>query len=600
MQGKIEKGGVVAPIILASDKTCLSTFVGDKEAYPVYLTLGNIPKATRRKPSAHATVLLGYLPVSKLANFHSGASRNHAQHRLFHKCMSILLEPLTKAGKEGVKITCADGCIRKVFLILASYIADHPEQCLVVCCKQNRCPRCDVDRLELGDPDPHPLRDPDIAVPLMRSACDGCTTDEFERLGLKPVAEPFWAALPHCDIYSCITPDLLHQLHKGVLGDHLLKWCRFILGDIEVDLRFKSMPNHPTLRHFTRGISGISQLNGKEYRNIAKVLLGVVAGVDKEVSQAARAVLDFMYEAHLPTHSEETLAFMQGAYDRFHASKQVFVDYAAREHFNIPKIHSMSHYVDAIRRYGGADGYNTESPERLHIDCAKKAYESTNRKEYIKQMTEWLWRQEAVFLRQIYIEWLMKPVEEDAVLEGEVERDDDEVPIPIHEREEAPEKIEPKAQLPKEPSETCVTLDRLDIAFGARDFNACLTRFLREAYPTCPATVDHRLSVHIYKRAVIPPTRAALVLQPDVKDVLRATPGRPADIAHGIKHLPDRFDTALIFREGITEVSGLSGEHVSYFSTASDSQSSRFRSSSSSGHLHPATAIQLLSPARVR
>jgi hypothetical protein len=44
-QSKLPKDATCAPIIIATDKTQLTQFVGGKSAYPVYLTLGNIPKS---------------------------------------------------------------------------------------------------------------------------------------------------------------------------------------------------------------------------------------------------------------------------------------------------------------------------------------------------------------------------------------------------------------------------------------------------------------------------------------------------------------------------------------------------------------------------
>lgn len=46
-QATVGKDATIAPVILATDKTQLTQFSGNKAAYPVYLTLGNLPKATR-------------------------------------------------------------------------------------------------------------------------------------------------------------------------------------------------------------------------------------------------------------------------------------------------------------------------------------------------------------------------------------------------------------------------------------------------------------------------------------------------------------------------------------------------------------------------
>jgi Plavaka transposase len=69
-----QKHITIVPIIISSDKTQLTTFRG-KQAYPVYLTIGNLPKHIHQKPSQQGQVLLGYLPTSKLDHITNKASR---------------------------------------------------------------------------------------------------------------------------------------------------------------------------------------------------------------------------------------------------------------------------------------------------------------------------------------------------------------------------------------------------------------------------------------------------------------------------------------------------------------------------------------------
>jgi hypothetical protein len=67
-------GATIIPIILSSDKTQVTHFC-NKMAYPVYITIKNIPKSICLKPSKHAYVLLAYLPTPKLAQVTNQAAR---------------------------------------------------------------------------------------------------------------------------------------------------------------------------------------------------------------------------------------------------------------------------------------------------------------------------------------------------------------------------------------------------------------------------------------------------------------------------------------------------------------------------------------------
>nr|VWO96661.1 Polyribonucleotide nucleotidyltransferase (EC (Polynucleotide phosphorylase) (PNPase) [Ganoderma boninense] len=406
IQGRLPSGAVVCPLIVASDKTNLTVLRGDKTAWPVYLTIGNIDKSVRRKPSAHAFLLLGYIPVSKLACFTKSA-RSEAIYRLFHTCMAKILAPLIQAGQNGVLMTCADGHIRRVFPILAAYIADHPEQCLIACCKENRCPRCLVPRKQRGSPTEHPLRSQSETLEILREAEANTASDRFADQGLRPVYHPFWADLPHTDIFACITPDILHQIHKGVIKDHLVQWVQKIVGKEDLDERFAVLPDAHGLRHFRRGISFITQWTGSEAKEIEKVLVGLLVGqTDPDTLTAARALLDFVYYAQYEVHSDTTLKRMKKALDDFHRHKDAFTRLGIRKHFNIPKLHSLFHYVNAIYQLGCLDGFNTETSERLHIDFAKDAYRASSKRDYFAQMTTWLQRREAIARQMSYLAWV--------------------------------------------------------------------------------------------------------------------------------------------------------------------------------------------------
>lgn len=512
-QNAVPDDATIAPLIVASDKTKLSYFRGDKAAWPVYLSIGNIAKDVRRTISKRATVLLGYLPATNFEEIFANNDHGNAKVQdVFHTCMTAMLEPLIAAGTKGTKMVCPDGFIRKIFPILAAYMADFPEQCMIACTRQSSCPKCDVQHDQRGEPFHSELRLPEETLRVIRNYIEQRpgSSEAFNKLNLRNNWKPFWAKLPHTNIHVSITPDILHQLHKGVFKDHLYAWCASLLGPREMDQRFKAMPSHPSVRHFAKGISGVKQWTGGEYREMEKVFLGVIAGGEgatANIMHAARALLDFILMAQLPSHTDSVLKDMDDALDTFHRYKDAFIKAGARDppHFNIPKIHALVHYTAAIRAFGSPDGYNTELPERLHIDLAKAGYRHSSRKDYGPQMVNWLARQERLWKLEAYVLWInpdakvFLAAELDAGRDGVGKLDEDDLESgPDQELLPEEEDVDVDVIWHKTPILERLSIPRLakqapfpnllphaiETAFSAPNFLSTLHRFLRRELPS--------------------------------------------------------------------------------------------------------------------
>ncbi|KAI1784561.1 hypothetical protein LXA43DRAFT_976630 [Ganoderma leucocontextum] len=367
IQSRLPAGATLAPVILATDKTQLTQFSGGKSAYPIYLTLGNLPKAVRRKSSLHPCVLLGYLSVDKVARdsltHRELTARNQ---RLFHESMRIILEPLREAGLNGVRMTGGDGAVHLVFPILAAYVADYPEQCLVTCTKYGTCPKCRAPAKDLQNPSPGEARTQAWTTGVIDHArTSSPSVPQFYKACMDQevsgsVYRPFWDGLPHTDIHPAITPD--------------------------------------------NGISALSQISGSERKNMAKILLGCLIGrVPRQALLSYHAILDFIYLAQYSTHDDDTLGYLQDALRQFHTNRAYFIRAGIREDLNIPKFHSLLHYLDSIKMLGTTDNYNMEMFERLHIDFAKAGWRASNQRNEFPQMINWLSRQEKMWQFESYI-----------------------------------------------------------------------------------------------------------------------------------------------------------------------------------------------------
>lgn len=249
---------------------------------------------------------------------------------------------------------------------------------------------------------------------------------------------PWWADLPYTNFHACITPDLLHQLHQGLFKSHVLPWVFTAIGAGVADGRFSAMSHAQGMRHFAKRVSKIQQWTGRESKEIMKQILPVLVGstINVDFVELIRSALDFMYRAHASRMDDEDIAELEESLSTFHRLKAVVVElgmYKEMGRFdNVPKIHMLSHYSHSTRELGTPDGFNTESPEHLHIIYAKRPYRASNKVKPKPQMLKLIQRQEAIRIHRAYLKDCFGPFEDVAEEPGgvvaedvEVEDDDD-------------------------------------------------------------------------------------------------------------------------------------------------------------------------------
>ncbi|KAL7268439.1 hypothetical protein RUND412_008941 [Rhizina undulata] len=139
-QNTIPEGGLLIPVIIASDKTQLTVLRGDRTAWPVYLTIGNINKEKRRSSNSNGLIIIG-LSLKLPTGMEAAENR-----RIFHEAIGVILEPLIKPEMAGFDVLCADGYTRCGYPRIASWMADYPEMMLLTATKLEHCPYCEAPR----------------------------------------------------------------------------------------------------------------------------------------------------------------------------------------------------------------------------------------------------------------------------------------------------------------------------------------------------------------------------------------------------------------------------------------------------------------------
>ena len=235
-------------------------------------------------------------------------------------------------------------------------------------------------------------------------------------MDVHPVENFAWKH-PHVNIHATMMMDILHQLLKGMVmrlvdwtGDLVeemaantqraskhgtkKKWGNKLIKDshhtVQLDHRFRQVPAFHNMKCFAH-FSKVKQWTGNEQKAMIKQLVPVLApllktGAGPAAMHCTRAILDFVMLASYTLHDKHTLGYMTAALERIDILKPVFKNSrpfnreTGERHFNFPKLHVMSHYVDFICLYGSAQGFDTSYSEAAHKILVKDFFSRTNKK----------------------------------------------------------------------------------------------------------------------------------------------------------------------------------------------------------------------------
>lgn len=460
------------------------------------------------------------------------------------------MKPLQAAGQKGMILVSGDGATQRGFPVLAAYVGDYPEQVLVALVKTGECPICSIPHAGMGDMDhcsTYPPRDIRPIHGALHSIDSGTQafTNACVNAGIKPVQNPFWQNLPYVNIYDSITPDILHQLYQGLIK-HVITWIKCACGPAEIDARCHHLPPNHNVHLFLKGISHLSRITGAEHDQICRFLLGLVLdiqlpnGVDNQcLIRTVRSTLDFLYLAKYPIHTTETLGMLGSALIKFQENWSIFLDLGVWEHFNIPKLHYLSHYLHFLHCFGTTDNFNTEYTEWLHIDMAKDAYRATNSKDEYPQMTTWLDLCECIMLHEKFIQHYSLQESKPASLAI--------LPSLVYHQQH---------HIAKHPAHQGVLIGRIIEEYGAEQFEGALCRFVAQ-YQNPALTVAqvqqaaYNISIPFQKLPVyhhlkfISCDPFQLNPIPQVVDSLHVEPGQ--------------FDTAVVDFSGVRNLVGTKG-----------------------------------------
>jgi len=119
-----------------------------------------------------------------------------------------------------------------------------------------------------------------------------------------------------------------------------------------------------------------------------KVYLPAIEGhVPAEMIQAIRAFLEFCYIVRCNILDTKSLDELEDALNHYHTYRMIFQECGVcPDGFNLPRQHSLLHYLQLIREFGAPNGLCSSITESKHIKAVKEPWRCSNRFNALGQM----------------------------------------------------------------------------------------------------------------------------------------------------------------------------------------------------------------------
>ncbi|KAI0295051.1 hypothetical protein B0F90DRAFT_1811552 [Multifurca ochricompacta] len=389
-------GAMYCPIILGCDKTTVSVATGHVEYHPLYLSIGNIHN-TVRCVHHNAIVPIAFLAIPKSdRRYDDDPEFRKFKRQLYHASLSTILRTLLPGMTKPAIRQCPDGHYRRIIYDLITFIADYPEQVMLTGIVQGWCPKCITfpifsDNLEMP------------TIPRTRALTEELadfldSKTLWNQYGIDDDIIPFTNDFPRADIHAMLSPDLLHQVIKGMFKDHLVTWVgEYLLREHgesksrkildEIDRRIAAVPAFSGLRRFPQG-RRFKQWTGDDTKALMKVYLPSIVGfVPNEMVTCIATSLDVYYLVHRQNINEDSLKNLDLALIKFIDLREIFhVTGVRTAGFSLPRQHALVHYHSLIEHFGAPGGLCSSITESRHISAVKKPWRRSNRYHALGQM----------------------------------------------------------------------------------------------------------------------------------------------------------------------------------------------------------------------